>query len=57
MQINLTRQELTIFKNNPTLLKNGVESYLIGGFVRDKILVRNLHKSFFSFISFKVKYL
>jgi poly(A) polymerase len=41
MQINLTEQELTIFKKISTAAKNiGVESYVIGGFVRDKILGR-----------------
>ncbi len=42
MQINLTPQELTIFKKISTAAKNiGVESYVIGGFVRDKILGRD----------------
>jgi poly(A) polymerase len=41
MQINLIPQELTIFKQIATAAKNiGVESYVIGGFVRDKILGR-----------------
>jgi poly(A) polymerase len=42
MQITLTPQELTIFKKISTAAKNiGVQSYVIGGFVRDKILGRN----------------
>jgi poly(A) polymerase len=42
MQITLTPQELTIFKKISTAAKNiGVESYVIGGFVRDKILSRD----------------
>jgi poly(A) polymerase len=41
MQINLTEQELIIFKKISTAAKKlGVESYVIGGFVRDKILDR-----------------
>ncbi len=41
MQVNLTEQELTIFKKISTAAKIvGVESYVIGGYVRDKILNR-----------------
>ncbi len=41
MQISLTTQELTIFKKIATAAQMlGVESYVIGGFVRDKILGR-----------------
>jgi tRNA nucleotidyltransferase/poly(A) polymerase len=46
------------FQKISTAAKNiAVKSYVIGGFVRDKILGRNLHKSFFILLVFKVKYL
>jgi poly(A) polymerase len=42
MQINLTAQELTVFKKIALASNNlGIKSYVIGGFVRDKILGRN----------------
>jgi poly(A) polymerase len=41
MQIDLTAHEILLFKKIATAAKNvGVESYAIGGFVRDKILGR-----------------
>ncbi len=42
MQINLSEREQIIFKKISNAAKNiGVKSYVIGGFVRDKILGRN----------------
>jgi poly(A) polymerase len=42
MNIDLTSQELTVFKKISAAANNlGVQSYVIGGFVRDKILGRN----------------
>ena len=42
MNLDYSAQELFIFTKLATAAKNlGVESYIIGGYVRDKILGRN----------------